>query len=284
MRDGRFVTPDGVAIHYVDYRPETETGAPVLCLHGLTRNVRDFEELAPRITELGRRVIVPSQRGRGLSDPDPDPSRYTPAVYVGDMFGLLDHLAIASAVFVGTSMGGLMTMVAAATAPGRVAAAVINDVGPELDPVGMARIRGYAGLPRTAGDLDGAVRLCRDLNGSAFPKETGRTFWERFTRRLFRDLPDGSYALDYDPRIAEAVAAGGASPDLWPLFDALRTIPTLLVRGAISDVLMTSTVEEMCRRHPSLGVCEAPDVGHAPFLTEPEAWSALSDFLLRDSR
>ena len=127
--DRFFETADGLRLHYRDYGPRETRAEPVLCLHGLTRNVRDFDELAPRIASLGRRVIVASQRGRGESDRDPLAERYNPGVYTADMLGLLDQVQIRRAVFVGTSMGGLMTMIAAVQAPGRVAGAVLNDIG-----------------------------------------------------------------------------------------------------------------------------------------------------------
>jgi len=275
-----FQTADGVRIHFREYRPAAVAGMPVLCLHGLTRNERDFEELAPRIAETGRRVIVPSQRGRGLSDWDSEAGRYNPGVYVGDMLALLDRLAIERAVFIGTSMGGLMTMVAAAQAPQRVAAAVLNDVGPEIDPVGLERIRGYAGVARSAATWPEAAALCRQINGVAFPRERGEAFWMTFARRIFREDAGGRIPLDYDPRIAAGLGPTAGPPaDLWSFFDALGRAPTLVVRGEISDVLMASTVDEMRRRRPDLAVASVPNVGHAPFLTEPEAWSALAVFL-----
>ncbi|HXQ12857.1 MAG TPA: alpha/beta hydrolase [Caulobacteraceae bacterium] len=271
-------TADGPRVHYRVYEPQGQAaGAPALCLPGLTRNERDFEELAPMIARLGRRVVVATPRGRGLSDPDSQPERYAPPVYVGDVLALLDALAIERAVFIGTSMGGLMTMIAAASAPQRLAGAVLNDVGPEIDPVGLARIRSYAGVPKTASAWAEAGALCRDINGSAFPDEGG-DFWETFARRIFRETGPGRLELDYDPRIAGTVAEGPA-PDLWPLFDALKPIPTLAIRGAISDVLMTSTLAEMQQRKPNLTTASVPRVGHAPFMTEPAAWAALSAFL-----
>lgn len=280
-REALFTTSDGPRIQYRDYAPTgLVSGPPVLCLHGLTRNVRDFEDLAPAIAALGRRVIVASQRGRGRSDPDPMPERYSPAVYVGDMLALLDSLAIPRAVFVGTSMGGLMTMIAAATAPERVAAAVLNDIGPELDPAGLARIQGYVGAGAPARSWHEAAAQCRAINGVAFPRETSDAFWLGFARKLFREEAPDCIVLDYDPAIARTVAPGSSDiVDLWPLFDALKAIPTLVVRGEITDILMASTLDEMRRRKPDLESVTAPHVGHAPFMTEPAAWEALGAFL-----
>ncbi len=279
--DHMFETSDGLKLHYRVY-PATaeETGPPVLCLHGLTRNLKDFEDFAPKIAGLGRKVITATQRGRGGSDHDPEHARYNPGVYTQDMLALLDHLGIDRAVFIGTSMGGLMTMVAATMAPQRIAKAVLNDIGPELDPVGIARIRSYAG--KTDGRFDSwqaAADAIRAINGVAFPKETENAFWLDFAHKTCRE-DEGMIVLDYDPAIAKSVAEGGDTDvDLWPLFDAMKDIPTLVVRGEITNLLMMSTVEEMQRRKPDLEFVNVPDVGHAPFLTEEAAWSAIRHFL-----
>lgn len=278
--DRYFTTADGLRIHYRVYETDQTVGVPVLCLHGLTRNARDFEELAPKIASLGRRVVVASQRGRGLSDYDAVVERYSPAIYVGDMLAMLDHLGIDRAVYVGTSMGGLMTMLTAAMAPQRVSAAVLNDVGPEINPLGLARIRGFAGVSKHAQTWMEAAERCRQINGLAFPEETQADFWLTFAKKIFRERAPGRIELDYDPAIARTVQEGSADiADLWPLFDALKPIPTLLLRGELSDVLMRSTVEEMLRRKPDLHTASVPAVGHAPFMTEPEAWETLSTFL-----
>jgi len=273
-----FRIPDGLNLHYRDYRPVGQpSGQPVLCLHGLTRNLKDFEDLAPRLAGLGLRVIAVTQRGRGHSDFDPQPQRYTPLVYTQDMLALLDHLGIDQAIFIGTSMGGLMTMIASTLAPGRAKAVILNDIGPELGAEGLARIRSYAGkTPGRFRDWHEAVVAIRGINRIAFPDETGEDFWLGFARKTCREMPDGSIGLDYDPAIVQPVAeVGDADIDLWPLFGGLKTVPTLVVRGELSDLLMPSTVEEMKRRKPDLRTVGVPRVGHAPFLTEAVAWQAI---------
>ena len=276
-----FKTKDGPRISYRDYRSDgPETGPPVLCLHGLTRNLRDFDELAPQLAALGRRVITASQRGRGASDPDPTPERYNPAVYTVDMLALLDHLGIERAVFVGTSMGGLMTMLAAFQAPARVAAAVLNDVGPVVSPEGLERIRSYVGGAARMETWQEAADYCRSINGVAFPRETEEAFWQAFARKLFHEVTPGQIELEYDASISKPF--GDEPPDavdLWPVFDALQPMPTLSVRGALSDVLSAETVTEMRRRKPDMKAAVVPDVGHAPFLTEPAAFSAIREFI-----
>ncbi|GJL97944.1 MAG: alpha/beta hydrolase [Hyphobacterium sp.] len=279
--DAWLETGDGLKISYRVYPPSgEETGVPVLCLHGLTRNLRDFEDLAPKIAAMGRKVICATQRGRGDSDYDPDTGRYNPGVYTQDMLALLDHLGIEKAAFIGTSMGGLMTMLAATIAPHRIARAVLNDIGPELDPDGIARIRSYAGKTDDQfSDWQSAADAIRTINGSAFPNEASNEFWLDFARKTCRESDDG-IILDYDPAIAVSIAEGSAADiDLWPFFDALKDIHVLLVRGALSDLLMTSTVESMQRRKPDMKFARVPDVGHAPFLTEADAWPAVRDFL-----
>ena len=166
-------------------------------------------------------------------------------------------------------------------APERISKAVLNDIGPELDPAGIARIREYAGKTTSRFDSwDETANAIRAINGVAFPKETGPAFWLDFARKTCREEADGSIVLDYDAAIAKSVAEGGdVDVDLWPLFEGLRDTPTMVVRGDLTDLLMVSTVEEMKRRKPDLVVVHVPDVGHAPFLTEPAALSAIKDFL-----
>jgi len=275
---GFFETADGPEIAYRDY-PGDAGRAPALCLHGLTRNSRDFEELAPMIVAAtGRRVIVPEMRGRGRSDPDPDASRYQPATYAADVDGLLTALGISEAVWIGTSMGGLLAMIAAASTPGRVRAAVLNDVGPELDPVGLARIQGYVGDTAPTRSWEAAADRARKINELAFP-DRDDAFWMTFARKTHRETSRG-VELDYDPAISGNVKQGEAAPpDMWPLFEALKDIPTLVVRGELSDILAASTLEKMRDIKPDLKVARVERIGHAPYMTEPEAWRAIEDFL-----
>jgi pimeloyl-ACP methyl ester carboxylesterase len=272
---------DGLRLSYRDYAPAYASAKlPAICLHGLTRNERDFEDVAQMIASEGRRVIVPSMRGRGLSSYDPKPERYNPGVYAGDVKSLMDALGIPRAVFVGTSLGGIITMVMAATDPGRIGASVLNDIGAVIDPAGIERIRRYVGRGAPATDWAEAARMAREVNGVVFPRETGEAYWIAFARRTRRQAEDGSIVSDYDPAIGEAMrAAGQAAADLWPFFELLVPIPTLLVRGAHSDLLSKETVAAMKAKKPDLRVAEVTDVGHAPMLTEPAAAAALEAFL-----
>jgi pimeloyl-ACP methyl ester carboxylesterase len=275
-----YTAPDGVKTHYRRYpSASAEEKRPVLCMHGLTRNSRDFEDVAPRIAERGRSVIAVDVRGRGRSDYDSNPVNYTPATYVEDMRGLLDSVGWSEVVALGTSMGGLMTMIMAAAHPGVVKAAAINDIGPVIDPKGLQRIQGYVGGGGPYASWEDAADAVRGINGVAFPNETGAEFWIAFAKRICREREDASIILDYDPEISKPVQSGDvAPPDLWRFFDALAPAPILLVRGALTDLLAMETVDEMQRRSPTLSLAQVPDVGHAPLLTEPAAQDALDRF------
>lgn len=288
-----WTSPEGLPLHARDYAPIGEaTKAPVICIHGLTRNARDFEDLAPKIAAKGRRVLAVDVRGRGRSAHDPNPMNYHPGTYAADIVALLEAAKIEKAVFVGTSMGGLITMVLASFKPEAIAAAVLNDVGPELSPVGLARIAGYTGLASRFETWPDAVAYAKAINAAAFPGY-GAEDWDRFARRLF-DEKDGAFVLAYDPDIsapikaaaqaaAQTQAEGGqalAPPDMYPLFRALaKDRPLLLVRGAISDLIDPPIAERMREAAPHMAYAEVPGVGHAPMLTEPQAWAAIEKLL-----
>ncbi|NDC58218.1 MAG: alpha/beta hydrolase [Alphaproteobacteria bacterium] len=278
----RFVTvSDGLKLFLRDLPAVgAEVGPPVLCLHGLTRNSRDFEAILPRIAAGGRRALALDVRGRGFSDNDPNPERYQPPTYVGDVIQVLDALAIPRAAFVGTSMGGLITMILAALQPQRIERVVLNDIGPKLEPEGLARIAGYVGTGAPFASWDEAAAKIKEINGAAFP-DADDAFFAAMARRTCRERTPGQIALDYDPDIAVPFRQpGGAAPaDLWALFEALKPIPALVVRGAISDLFSAATVAEMKAKKPDLESVEAARVGHAPMLDEPAAWDALARFL-----
>ena len=255
-----------------------KTRPALLCMHGLTRNSREFEDVSPRLADMGYSVIAVDVRGRGQSDWDPDPTRYLPLAYVNDIFGMLDERGHDKILTLGTSMGGLMTMIMAQLRPGLIQRACINDIGPELAQEGIERIKGYVGGSREFANWHEAAEALKAINGIAFPKETTEAFWLKFARRTCRE-EDGKVVLDYDPKISEPVKGGDVAPvDMWPFFDALKTTPLLLIRGALTDLLSLDTVAKMHQRHDNMTSVNVPDVGHAPLLTEDEAWSALSDF------
>ena len=254
---------------------------PVICIHGLTRNSADFEDVAPWIAGQGRRVIAVDIRGRGRSARDPDPARYNPKVYCADVLRLMDAAGISRAVFVGTSMGGIITMAIAAKRLRAIAGAVLNDVGPIISMQGLQRIKGYVGKGGPVQSWDDAAAFIESINGVAFPENT-REDWLKFARRTFRE-EDGKVVLDYDPKISQAIQGGqvrNTSLIAKLLFKRLaKNRPTLLIRGGNSDIVGPEEALYMRSAVPGLRYAEVPGVGHAPMLTEPAAREALTSFL-----
>jgi pimeloyl-ACP methyl ester carboxylesterase len=276
-QDRFFQSADGLRLHYRDY-PAVAGGTPVLCLPGLTRNCRDFETIAPRI-QRSHRVLCADLRGRGLSQHDPNWQNYHPGTYVADVAGLLAHAGVERVIVLGTSLGGLIAMIMAATTPQLLVGVILNDVGPEIAPEGLARISSYVGKSAPVNNWAEAVAQVRATYGLAWPAATDED-WLAFARRGYREV-DGVPRLDMDPMIGEAVRAapGGAAPDLWPLFAALRSLPVLALRGAISDVLSQETFDRMAREKPDLERVTVPGRGHPPMLDEPESVAAIDGFL-----
>lgn len=272
-----FQASDGLALAVRIWKGPSGRSPVALCLHGLTRNSRDFEPLAAHLSR-DYTVMAPDQRGRGLSDHDPDPSNYNVARQVQDVWSLLDHQGIKQAVIVGTSMGALMAITMANQAPDRIVGMILNDAGPEIDPRGIARIRGYVGPQEPARTWHEAVERIRTVHGAAFPTYTDAE-WGRLARSTFVER-EGLLHLDYDPAIATAFAEA-PMPDLWPAFDILHQIPGLMIRGALSDLLSPETVRAVGRRYEKVDIAVVPDRGHAPDLTEPVARTAIAAFLKR---
>ena len=276
--DCYFTVRDGLRLHYRDYLGASEK-PPLLCLPGLTRNARDFADFAERYSPRFR-VIALDFRGRATSDYDPVPARYNPLTYAGDVIELLDHLGIDQAIFVGTSLGGLVTMVVAATAPQRIAAAIINDVGPDVDPAGVNRILTYVGKDVRFSSWDEAADTIAANYGSKFDRFT-HSDWVAMAKRNCRE-ENGEIRFDYDMAIAEPFRTAGPVPqvDLWPLFAALGHKPLLVVRGEKSDLLTAETAAKMRAIAPGMKLAVVAGVGHAPELSEPEAVAAIDEFLL----
>ena len=276
-------TSDELSLYARDYAgAEGAALLPVIAIHGLTRNSADFGTVAPLIAATGRRVLALDVRGRGRSDRAADPMTYQPPVYAKDVLALLDQAGVGRAVFLGTSMGGLITMALTAMAPDRVAAAILNDIGPEVAPEGLARIASYTGQTVEIRSWDDAADYARRTNGAALP-HYGPDDWLAFARRVFREGPDGVPVLDYDPDITVPMRAAGKDalvPDLWPAFRNLAEgRRLLLVRGATSDLLSSDIAGRMREAAPEMKFVEVPGVGHAPMLDEPAARDAILDFL-----
>jgi pimeloyl-ACP methyl ester carboxylesterase len=277
--DRSWNSPDGLRLHYRDYDGPHER-PPILCIPGLTRNARDFEPVAERFAGEWR-VIVVDLRGRGSSEHDPNPANYVPQVYAADLLKLLDQLGIADAVFVGTSLGGIVTMVMAKRDVERIAGALLNDIGPEIDPRGLARIGSHVGK---AVDYADFAELARDLatrNGDTFPDYTPGQ-WEKFARTLASEQ-DGRVRFDYDMAIAGGFEASRSAPpaDIWPYYRALAGRPVTLLRGELTDLLEEKVAQRMASEIPDVEMVTIPRVGHAPALDEPESLAAIGRLLER---
>lgn len=281
----QFTSEDGLRLYARDYAScGGEARLPVVCIHGLTRNSADFEDVAPVLAGLGRRVLAVDVRGRGKSAYDPEPRHYNPLTYADDVIALARALGIARAVFIGTSMGGLIIMTLALRRLGLVGAAVLNDAGPAVSLKALERIRGYAGKPVEITSWEEAAAYSRRINGVAFP-DLSEADWLRFARRTFEETAPGRFVPRYDPNIARQLQTGELKSTSFIARYAFRRLararPTLLIRGATSDVIEPEHVAKMRAAAPALQVAEVPGVGHAPTLTEPAALEALRGFLGR---
>lgn len=271
-----FTSDDGLRLAFDD----RGRGHPLLCLAGLTRNMADFASVAADFAGRAR-IIRLDSRGRGASDPDPDPGHYTIAREAQDALALLDHLGIERASILGTSRGGLIAMALAAMAPERLAGVILNDVGPVVERAGLAEITGYIGRRPTYADYAEAVeRLPAVMAGSGFANVPPAR-WRAFAEALYVETP-GGLDLRYDPALRIALQeqmSRGELPEIWPLFEALAPRPVALIRGAGSNLLSAATAAEMRRRMPGMLFAEVPDRGHVPFLDEPEAVALIGAWL-----
>ena len=275
-----FESHDGLRLFSRVYAGPAADAPVVVCLHGLMRTGRDFEELAPHLARRYR-VIVPDARGRGFSARDPDYNNYTIPVYVQDLARLLGGLGASRVALIGTSMGGLMALVLAYSQPGEVRGIVLNDVGAEIDPRGLERIRGYAGRSGPVGSWSEAVAQARGIYGAAWPGLDDER-WQVLVRRNYRETPSGTIEVDADPLVGEPLRNNpNASPALWPWWGTLSRVPMLALRGAHSDILSAETLARMQRETPGLVAVTVADRGHTPLLDEPECLGAIDGFLER---
>ena len=265
----RFIeTDDGLSLHarlYGEHLP----GEPIICLPGLTRNARDFHQLALNLSRSAQpsKVVAIDSRGRGLSDWDSDESRYTLAVEALDVIHVLDSLGIDRAAFIGTSRGGLILHLLAVSHPGRLSAIILNDIGPVIEVEGLRQIQAYLRGERQPRDFDEATAILREVHGSGFPVLSDRD-WHDMAHAIYRQR-GGSIRPDYDPAIAAQFCAADLSqplPDLWQNFAGFANLPLMAIRGATSRLLSPDTIAEMERRHPGMASLTAAGQGHAPIL------------------
>lgn len=278
--DRYWFSAEGLRLHYRDYEGPRDK-PPIFCIPGLTRNARDFEPVADRYAGDWR-VICVDLRGRGLSDHDPDTSRYSPHYYVADLLKLLDQEGIADAVFFGTSLGGICTMLLASTDADRIAGAMLNDIGPEIDQAGIDRIGSYIGKDTRFDSWEEAARALSDRNRDKFPDWNPQD-WDTFARRICHETADG-IRFEYDMAIADnfRVVADRPPSDSWHLYHALAGRSVTILRGELSDLLSRQIADLMVEAlSDDAELVVIPHAGHAPSLGEPEALAALDRLLDR---
>ncbi len=281
FRERTLSAGDGRRLYYRDYGDSLSPGAPVVCLPGLTRNSADFHLLASRLSKR-HRVVCLDYRGRGRSEYDPDWRNYRSLVILNDVIQLLAANNLHRVVICGVSFGGLLAMALAAAAPTLLAGVILDDVGPELDPSGIARIVEYISNDPRPPDWPSAVAALKEfMPNLSFSTDED---WLRFARGTFREDRedrDGRLRFDWDLALAKPLRHDPGPQDLWPLFRALRRVPVLAIRGGRSDVLSAATLVRMAAEKTDLIHITLPDVGHAPSLSEAESERAIDEFLAR---
>lgn len=283
FQDIHYYSQEGLKLYARDYGSRSSPKTSILCLPGLTRNSKDFANLAERLSS-DRRVICPDFRGRGRSEYAKGWTGYTPLNEMRDTLDLMAAAGVNHTIIVGTSRGGLVAMNMALHRPTAIKGVVMNDIGPQVDKTGIERIMGYAGKMEVPPTWEDAAITIRQMNERYFPNMPGKK-WHDFARMTFRD-EGGKPAMDYDAAIGTGLRRAaklmrGNIPTMWKEFKALSHVPVLLVRGENSDLLSTATAEKMAAEHPDLTLATAKDRGHAPFLDEPEVTAAIDVFLAK---
>jgi len=277
--------PDGLRLHARCYGRTSAAGIPIVCLPGLARTSADFDILATALSRDGpqpRRIVALDYRGRGLSQYDQDPANYSLPIELADVLAVVTALELLPAIFIGTSRGGILTMLLAAVRPSAIVGAVLNDIGPVIEPQGLLRIKSYVGkMPEPRTFKEGA-EILRRLFQSQFPRLASDE-WLAGARRMFKE-ENGRLVTTYDPKLATTMAGIDLErpvPALWKEFDALANVPLMVIRGANSDILSVATVADMKAHHPALETLEVPDQGHAPLLTDPTTIAQIGAFVAR---
>lgn len=276
FQEQTFTSQDGLKLFYRDYGDPVAETTPVLCLPGLTRNSKDFADLAERLSDR-RRVLCVDLRGRGQSDRDPNFMNYQVPTYVNDVLSMMIVANVHQAAFIGTSLGGIVSMAFATSKPTMMKGFILNDIGPEIDPKGLGRIASYVGKTAPVTSWDQAAGQVKELNSAIYP-EFNDLDWMKMARNTFRDSAQGTPETDYDPKISDAMAKA-APQDPWVLFRATKAIPGLVIRGAISDILSDDTLSKMVVEKPDLQQLVVPNVGHVPMLEQEPSFSAIEEFL-----
>ncbi|MEO9469534.1 alpha/beta hydrolase [Parasphingorhabdus sp.] len=282
FEDRFWESSDGLKLHCRDY-PGDDRLTPIVCVPGLTRNARDFANLPALLNQRNesRRMIMADLRGRGESEYAKDSATYHPGTYVADIIKMMDKLDLPDAIFFGTSLGGIVTMLIAARHPECIKGALLNDIGPDVDQEGLDRIGSYVGQGRSFDTWAHAARDMAATSGDIFP-DYELNDWIAFVKRVYRMNSSGRIKLDYDMKISEPFESkGGGSAPLWKALDAMKEIPTLILRGELSDLFSDITARKMIDRLEKAELVTVPRVGHAPTLEEPAALDAIVGLLQR---
>ena len=286
FRDVFSQSADGLKLHAKVIGPDSSTALPVLCLPGLTRTADDFDDIARAIAmspSAPRKVVSIDYRGRGLSDYDPDPAKYTVPVELGDVLTIAASLGISRAILLGTSRGGLISMAMAAAQPKLLAGVILNDIGPALEVGGLMKIKGYIANPPLRQTWDEAARGLKELFGTVFPSLTDGD-WMAWAHRAFREKAGGGLERTYDLKLShtlDALDPANPLPQVWELFDAMANVPLMLIHGALSDLLSVQAVQDMKARRPDLDLVTVADQGHAPLLADKPTVDRIVAFCAR---
>lgn len=281
--EGHYTSHDGLRLYARQYTAHNSNARPVLCLPGLTRNSKDFHLLATYLSEAAPRkrdVYCIDYRGRGRSDHDPDWSNYSPYIELLDTINFMTIVGLHEACVIGTSRGGIIAMMMAVMQPTAISVCVLNDIGPVIDTGGLARIKGYVGKTPMPTSWEEAGAIAKHMNEQFFPYIEDDE-WDEIARQIFADA-DGRPKMDYDPKLADAMAAIDLAkkiPKMWPQFQSLSRRPTLVLRGENSDLLSEASVKEMAERHANLKTHTVPDQGHPPFLRDQTTMELIGNFI-----
>jgi pimeloyl-ACP methyl ester carboxylesterase len=270
----RFTARDGLSLYYRDF-PGPPGKTPVLCLSGTTGNLKQYEDMALRL-RAQRRVLCMDWRGHGRSDYDPDWEHYSFFVDRDDVLDLLAHEELDRVLIVGTSLGGIVTMHIALERPEVIAGVVMNDVGPVIGAGGRQRLHDNMGKPMVFSSYEEAAAAQKERAERGFTLSDAE--WLARTKQTFRER-DGKIVPDMDPVYGKVFRSRKRPPDWWDSWTAMKDMPVLVVRGAVSDILDEEVLAEMARRKPDMRKAIVPGRGHCPSLSEPEAVAAIDDFL-----
>lgn len=277
--DKYWESEDGLKLHYRDY-PGDDAQVPIICVPGLTRNVRDFEHLGDWL-EGQRRIIMVNLRGRGESEYAKDSASYNAKTYVADIVKLMDEITLPKAIFFGTSLGGIVAMIMASWHPERVAGALLNDIGPDVDQRGLDRIGENLGQGRSFETWAHAARDKAEESGGIHPDYSLKE-WIAFSKKLYRMNSSGRIKLDYDMKISEPFEGkSGSNEAIWRALGSLENVPTLILRGALSDLFSDMTARKMLGKLNKAELVTVPRVGHAPTLEEQASLDAIATLLQR---